>query len=110
MTAITVTASADVSYDPPTMLVCLYDMGRMCEAVGLEVARLRRTAVGSVKLGMLAPGQFRQLDKQEVRALRTMAQKGKATAQIEKNTRRRAAGTARGPRAPKGAEKRGNRP
>ena len=83
---------------------------RMCEAVGLEVARLRRTAVGPVKLGMLAPGQFRQLDKQEVRALRTMAQKGKATAQIEKNTRRRAAGTARGPRAPKGAEKRGNRP
>ena len=71
---------------------------------------LRRTAVGPVKLGMLAPGQFRQLDKQEVRALRTMAQKGKATAQIEKNTRRRAAGTARGPRAPKGAEKRGNRP
>ena len=83
---------------------------RMCEAVGLEVARLRRTAVGPVKLGMLAPGQFRELDKQEVRALRTMAQKGKATAQIEKNTRRRAAGTARGPRAPKGAEKRGNRP
>lgn len=83
---------------------------RMCEAVGLEVARLRRTAVGPVKLGMLAPGQFRQLDKQEVRALRTMAQKGKATAQIEKNTRRRATGTARGPRAPKGAEKRGNRP
>ena len=31
--AITVTAFADVSYDPPTMLVCLYDMGRMCEAV-----------------------------------------------------------------------------
>ena len=83
---------------------------RMCEAVGLEVARLRRTAVGPVKLGMLAPGQFRQLDKQEVRALRTMAQKGKATAQSEKNTRRRATGTARGPRAPKGAEKRGNRP
>ena len=63
---------------------------RMCEAVGLDVARLRRTAVGPVKLGMLAPGQFRELDKQEVRALRAMAQKGKAAAQIEKNTRRRA--------------------
>ena len=83
---------------------------RMCEAVGLDVARLRRTAVGPVKLGMLAPGQFRELDKQEVRALRAMAQKGKAAAQIEKNTRRRAARTAHGPRAPKGAVKRGNRP
>ena len=82
---------------------------RMCEAVGLDVARLRRTAVGPVKLGMLAPGQFRELDKQEVRALRAMAQKGKAAAQIEKNTRRRAARTAHGPRAPKGAVKRGNR-
>ena len=82
---------------------------RMCEAVGLDVARLRRTAVGPVKLGMLAPGQFRELDKQEVRALRAMAQKGKTAAQIEKNTRRRAARTAHGPRAPKGAVKRGNR-
>ena len=29
---------------------------KMCEAVGLEVARLKRTAVGPLKLGMLAPG------------------------------------------------------
>ena len=60
--------------------------------------------------GLLMWAGFLREDKQEVRALRTMAQKGKATAQIEKNTRRRATGTARGPRAPKGAEKRGNRP
>ena len=31
----------------------------MCEAVGLEVARLKRTAIGAVKLGMLPQGRFR---------------------------------------------------
>ena len=30
---------------------------RMCEAVGLEVVRLKRSAEGPVKLGMLQPGQ-----------------------------------------------------
>ncbi len=34
---------------------------RMCEAVGLEVARLKRTSVGPLKLGMLQPGQWREL-------------------------------------------------
>ncbi|MDO4920129.1 flavin reductase family protein [Kocuria sp.] len=46
--AITVTAFADVSYDPPTMLVCLYDMGRMCEAV---------ESSGAWTLSLLAAGQ-----------------------------------------------------
>ena len=43
---------------------------KMCEAVGLEVARLRRTAVGPVKLGMLPPGHWRHLSPAEVIALR----------------------------------------
>ena len=43
---------------------------RMCEAVGLEVARLRRIAIGPVKLGMLKPGSWRELTSEEVRALR----------------------------------------
>ncbi len=34
---------------------------RMCEAVDLEVARLRRIAIGSVKLGMLQTGDWRDL-------------------------------------------------
>jgi len=42
----------------------------MCDAVGLEVSRLRRTAIGPVKLGMLAPGKWRQLTPAELLALR----------------------------------------
>ncbi len=49
---------------------------RMCEAVGLQVGRLRRTAVGGVKLGMLKPGEYRDLTKEELRKLRTAAGKG----------------------------------
>lgn len=42
---------------------------RMCEALGWEVARLRRTAVGKVRLGGLAPGKWRELEPHEVRDL-----------------------------------------
>jgi len=44
---------------------------RMCEALGLDVARLKRTAVGAVKLGMLQPGQWRDLDPKEVKNLKS---------------------------------------
>ena len=43
---------------------------RMCEALGLEVARLKRVSVGPVKLGMLQPGEYRELTVAEVKALR----------------------------------------
>lgn len=43
---------------------------RMCEAVGLEVARLRRISIGPLKLGMLRPSTWRKLKPEEVRALR----------------------------------------
>lgn len=42
---------------------------KMCEQLGLEVARLKRTAVGSVKLGMLKQGDWRELSEEEVRKL-----------------------------------------
>ena len=42
---------------------------RMCEALGLEVARLRRNAVGKVKLGMLPVGNWRYLTPDEVKNL-----------------------------------------
>lgn len=43
---------------------------KMCEAVGLTVSRLRRTSVGGVKLGMLKPGEYADLTKEEMRVLR----------------------------------------
>lgn len=42
---------------------------RMCEALNLEVARLRRVAVGPIKLGMLPTGQWRDLTEDEVNTL-----------------------------------------
>ncbi|MEG2394064.1 MAG: pseudouridine synthase [Ruthenibacterium sp.] len=79
---------------------------RMCEAVKLDVIRLRRTAVGAVKLGMLQPGKYRALTPAEITALRTAASRGKVTAEIAKNTQenaRRVKARPHGARAPKGA-------
>ena len=44
---------------------------KMCEAVGLEVARLRRISIGPLKLGMLKPSAWRELSADELRAIRT---------------------------------------
>lgn len=44
---------------------------KMCEAVGLEVARLKRISIGPIKLGMLKPGEYRELKADELRAIRT---------------------------------------
>lgn len=42
---------------------------KMCEQLGIEVARLKRTAIGQVKLGMLQPGKWRELSQDEVKRL-----------------------------------------
>ena len=39
---------------------------KMCEAVGLDVAKLKRVAIGGLKLGMLKPGEYKQLTMQEL--------------------------------------------
>lgn len=44
---------------------------KMCESVSLEVIRLKRNAVGSVKLGMLQPGKWRELTEDEVHKLQS---------------------------------------
>ncbi len=46
---------------------------KMCDALGLEVARLKRTQIGSVKLGMLKQGDWRNLTDEEVHKLMTAA-------------------------------------
>lgn len=46
---------------------------RMCEAVNLTVARLKRTAIGPLRLGMLGQGRWRELTAQEVGAIRSAA-------------------------------------
>ncbi len=40
---------------------------KMCEQSGLNVARLKRVALGQLKLGMLAPGKWRNLSTQEIK-------------------------------------------
>lgn len=45
------------------------EIRRMCEAVGLEVARLKRTQIGAVKMGMLKQGDWRDLNENEVKKL-----------------------------------------
>ena len=42
---------------------------KMCESQGLEVARLKRLSVGSLKLGMLPQGKYRELSEIEVKKL-----------------------------------------
>ena len=46
---------------------------KMCETLGLEVARLKRTQIGSVKLGMLKQGDWRNLSDEEVHKLTVAA-------------------------------------
>ena len=42
------------------------EVRRLCSAVGHEVTRLRRVQVGGLKLGALAPGQWRVVTEKEV--------------------------------------------
>ncbi|MDR3313664.1 MAG: rRNA pseudouridine synthase [Oscillospiraceae bacterium] len=47
---------------------------RMCEALGLEVSRLKRTAIGPLKLGMLPAGQWRELTGKEITQIKGEAE------------------------------------
>ena len=76
------------------------EIRRMCEAVGLQVVRLKRNAEGVVKLGMLQPGKYRELTRQELSGLRAAAAKGRAQTRSAA-----AAARAAGPKAPAGPVK-----
>lgn len=61
------------------MLITLYEgrnrqIRKMCEELGLEVIRLKRIAIGNVKLGMLKQGDWRELNDDELRSLNASAQ------------------------------------
>ena len=66
-----------------TVLIFILNEGRnrqirrMCEAVGLEVLRLKRTEIAGVKLGMLPQGKWRPLNEREMRRLTSITQKGR---------------------------------
>ncbi len=40
---------------------------KMCESVNLEIARLKRISIGSLKLGMLKSGKWRNLTTEEIK-------------------------------------------
>ncbi len=46
---------------------------RMCEQLGLEVMRLKRTEIAGVKLGMLPVGQWRNLNEKEMKHLENIS-------------------------------------
>lgn len=49
---------------------------RLCEAAGLEVARLRRTHIGGLSVNGIAPGHYRKLSEKEIADLKRWATKG----------------------------------
>ena len=86
------TAPADVrilKHEPDRVVleIVLYEgrnreIRKMCEELRLEVARLKRTAIGGIKLGMLQPGKWRRLEGYEVEKLMSAAD-------ADKNERKR---------------------
>ncbi len=78
---------------------------KMCEAVGLEVARLKRSSVGPIRLGMLQPGKWRELTPQEVRAVRG-AVKGQSVQPIRSKTEGKNFGRGTINRKPAGSSRR----
>ena len=47
---------------------------KMCEKVGLDVLRLKRTEIAGVKLGMLGQGKWRDLNEKELKRLTNVSQ------------------------------------
>lgn len=72
------------------------EIRRMCEAVNLTVIRLKRSAEGPIKLGMLAPGKHRPLTKAEINALQASASKAERKENTE-TSQQRAAAERKGP-------------
>ena len=61
---------------------------KMCEAVGLETARLKRIAIGPLRLGMLQPGKWRELKPEEMKSIASYQKKLKAKNQTQAQQQR----------------------
>lgn len=62
------------------------EIRKMCEVLGLEVARLKRSAIGPVKLGMLPQGKYRELTKEEIKGLVAEASKAGGVRKNDRNS------------------------
>ena len=51
---------------------------KMCEAVNLDVLRLKRTEIAGVKLGMLGQGKWRELNERELKRLTNISESAKS--------------------------------
>ncbi len=76
------TSSADVDVhevreDKTILLITIYEgknrqIRRMCEAVGLEIMRLKREKIGKLSIGTLNAGQYRKLNEKEITYLKNL--------------------------------------
>ncbi len=95
---------------PTTQLTITLHEGRnrqirkMCSAVGLPVRDLRRVRMGSVSLGRLRPGEWRDLTPREVETLKRASEAGALAS--ERSKRAHVAPKAPRPRAAKRARER----
>ncbi len=62
------------------------EIRKMCEELGLETARLKRTAFGPLRLGMLPAGKWRELTADEVARLKVEAGLQASNGDAEKRT------------------------
>ena len=102
-----ITKPADVSVltqeeNRIVLLITIYEgknrqIRRMCESLSLELIRLKRIAIGEIRLGMLQQGKWRDLTEQEIRSLYSYAKrqsadkpqkKGRKTNDTNKESRR----------------------
>jgi 23S rRNA pseudouridine2605 synthase len=66
------------------------EIRRMLAKLGHKALRLKRIALGPLKLGAVKPGDYRKLDRQEVEALRRGAEPGKGRGRPEAKPRGKA--------------------
>lgn len=65
------------------------EIRKMCEAVGLETIRLKRVSVGSLALGRLPLGKYRELTKEEIESLKRLSKKADENEKGGRTNRRR---------------------